>query len=267
MYEIERREEVTSTNDICLAWAKEGKSGHRVCSAGKQTKGRGRNGRSWVSEEKVGLYLSVLERPECETATAPLFSLAMGLAAVKAVEEVSGLKAKLKWPNDLVVNGKKLSGILAQMGLSGNRVDYVVMGIGVNLFQKMFPDEIAETATSILLEKGFSQAGQAEKGCMQNSQATQELFREKLENAIVKWWKTYYNQVLTDQSFSGLKEEYERCLANIGREVTVLDPAGEYRGICKGISDEGGLLVQTADHTLHEVRSGEVSVRGIYGYV
>lgn len=267
MYEIERREEVTSTNDICLDWAKEGKSGHRVCCAGKQTKGRGRNGRSWVSEEKVGLYLSVLERPECKTDTAPLFSLAMGLAAVKAVEEVCGLKPGLKWPNDLVLGGKKLSGILAQMGLRGNQVDHVVVGIGVNLFQESFPEEIRKTATSIFLEGGFPETGSAEDGQAKEDQVLRELFREKLENAIVKWWETYYNHVLQNQSFAGLKEEYEQHLANLGREVTVLDPAGEYRGRCKGVNAEGSLLVETEDHILHEIRSGEVSVRGIYGYV
>ncbi|MGN0170943.1 MAG: biotin--[acetyl-CoA-carboxylase] ligase [Lachnospiraceae bacterium] len=252
MYEIERREEVTSTNDICLLWAKEGKSGHRVCCAGKQTKGRGRNGRNWISQEKVGLYLSVLERPDCSITTAPLFSLAMGLAGVRAVEEVSGLTPKLKWPNDLVIGGKKLSGILSQMGLEKDRVDYVICGIGINLFQDSFPDEIADTATSILLENG---------------QQPDDFFREKLENSIVKWWETYYNHVMQNQSFAGLKEEYEQCLANLGQEVRVLDPAGEYSGICKGIDQEGSLLVETADHVLHKVRSGEVSVRGIYGYV
>lgn len=252
MYEIERREEVTSTNDICLAWAAEGKSGHRVCCAQKQTKGRGRNGRTWISREKVGLYLSVLERPDCEVSVAPLFSLAMGLAAVRAVEEVSGLTPQLKWPNDLVIGGKKLSGILSQMGMKKNRVDYVVSGIGINLFQSSFPEEIADTATSIRLENG---------------QQPEDAFREKLENSIVKWWESYYNHVLQNQSFAGLKEEYEQCLVNLGREVTVLEPAGEYRGICKGINEEGSLLVETAEKKIREIRSGEVSVRGIYGYV
>ncbi len=252
MYRFDRREEVTSTNDVCLENAKNGDPGNYVCSAKRQTKGRGRNGRSWVSEEKVGLYMSILERPGCSTAVAPIFSLAMGLAACKALEEIAGIQPKLKWPNDLVINGKKLSGILAQMLLNGSEIDCVVIGIGVNLFQKTFPAEISKTATSLYLETGIEE---------------DDIFREKIEKSIVKWWETYYNQVLLDNGFVTIREEYRKICANIGKEVRVLDPKEEYQGICEDVGDDGSLLVRTSDGALHEIRCGEVSVRGIYGYI
>lgn len=252
MYRIERRDEVTSTNDICIEKAHEGLEGHYVCSARMQTKGRGRNGRSWVSEDRVGLYLSIMERPSCSPQVAPLFSLVMGLAAYQAVKEVAGIEVQLKWPNDLVVHGKKLSGILAQMELNGGEVGCVVVGIGVNLFQKTFPVEIEKTATSVFLETG---------------QEESDIFYEKLEKSIVKWWETYYNQVLSDKGFQGLKCQYEEICVNIGKEILVLDPKEEYQGICEGITEDGSLIVRKKDDTLTYIRCGEVSVRGIYGYV
>ncbi|MCR4956907.1 MAG: biotin--[acetyl-CoA-carboxylase] ligase [Lachnospiraceae bacterium] len=252
MYTLDRREEVTSTNDVCKEMAAKGTEGKYACSAMEQTKGRGRLGRTWVSEKNVGLYMSILERPHFAPEVAPLLSVAAGMAVVHAVKEVAGLKAQLKWPNDVVVNGKKLCGILAEMELEGNHIEYVVVGIGVNLFHKTFPEEIKETATSISLETGMEE----------NS-----MFREKMEKSIVKWWETYYNQVLQDKSIRGFKEEYLGLLANYKEKVRVLDPAGEYTATCIGVDEDGSLLVKTEDRIEKKVRSGEVSVRGIYGYV
>lgn len=257
MYQIDRRDKVGSTNDVCLEHGAKGGLEHYVCCAAMQTKGRGRLGRTWESPSETGVYLSVMERPKISAKLAPILSLLMGLAACKAVEEVSLAKPKLKWPNDLVLNGKKLSGILAQMQLSGDEIDYVVVGIGVNLFQTEFPEEISKTATSLLLEDGI------EASEMENKSD----FREKMENAIVKWWATYYNQFMQEQSFASFLEEYKSLSANIDKRVRVLDPNGEYEGMCRDLTQSGELIVELDDGTKRVIRSGEVSVRGIYGYV
>ena len=257
MYTLDRRQEVTSTNDICMEQGRQKRPGNYVCIARCQTKGRGRQGRDWFSQKDTGIYMSFLERPDCRIDLAPQLSLVMGLAAVKAIEETTGLKASLKWPNDLVIEGRKLSGILAQMQLEHNKIDYIVVGIGINLFQESFPDDLCH-ATSILLE--YKKQGRI-------LGENRDTFREKIENAIVKWWETYYNQIIRANSFEGIKEEYEACLANLGKDVMVLDPQGEFRATCLGISKDGALLVERQNHTIEEIRSGEVSVRGIYGYI
>lgn len=256
MYQIDRREEVTSTNDICMEEGARGKERY-VCSARCQTKGRGRLGRSWLSKKNEGIYLSILERPKCETSFVPQLSLVMGIAAAKALEQVTGLSVKLKWPNDIVVDGKKLSGILAQMQLDGDQIDYVVIGIGINLFHEAFPEDLPY-ATSVWLE--YQKIGR-------KMPDDPEQLREKIENAIVKLWETYYNQIMQANSFSVMKQEYEDYLINMDQEVIVLDPKGEYGGRCLGVSPNGGLLVQTDQDGVKEITSGEVSVRGIYGYI
>lgn len=257
MYKIERRQTVTSTNDVCMEHGARGGKEHYVCCAGMQTKGRGRNGREWISPDATGLYLSIMERPDMDANLAPMLSIVMGLAAVRAVEEVSLVKPKLKWPNDLVVDGKKISGILAQMQLTGESIDYVVIGIGINMFQTEFPEEIAKKATSLLLEQGIREAD------LKNS----SIFREKMENSIVKWWETYYNQFMQVKSLEPFIEEYRKASVNIDKRVKILDLKESYTGTCLGITKGGELVVELEDHTKKIVRSGEVSVRGIYGYV
>ena len=154
----------------------------------------------------------------------------------------------IKWPNDIVLRGKKVCGILTELILQKNVIDYVVIGVGINVHNSYFPSEIADTATSLELELGHGVA------------------RERLVEQVLQEFEKCYALFLQAGDLQLLKEDYQKLSANKGREVCVLDPHGEYRGIAKGITDDGELVVETKEGT-RLVSGGEVSVRGIYGYV
>lgn len=214
-----------------------------------QTMGKGRRGRVWETPEGVNIAMSFLIKPEFEPGKASMLTLLAAIAVVKATEEVAGLECQIKWPNDVVINGKKYCGILTEMSSEPDFIHYVIVGIGINANTESFPEDIAKTATSVYLEKG------------------EKISRAKLVAAILKYFEQYYERFEEALDMSPFMEEYNCLLAGYGQEVRVLDPNGEYTGISKGINNQGELLVEKEDRTLTEVYAGEVSVRGIYGYV
>lgn len=163
----------------------------------------------------------------------------------KRIEKVS---CRIKWPNDIVINGKKICGILTEMILNKNQIDAVILGIGINVSNTCFSDEISSTASSLYLETGLGWD------------------KEQLIEEIWNWFEFYYDLFLETKDLCRLKAEYEAFLVNKNEKVKVLDPHGEYTGMAKGITNTGELLVDTGT-TIKIVASGEVSVRGIYGYV
>lgn len=253
VYNIHQVEETTSTNEVCMLLGQDGEKEHYVLVAESQTEGRGRLGRNWESEKGKGIYMSILERPNLSPDKSPMLSIVMGLAARTAIEETTGMQCQLKWPNDLVFHGKKVSGILAQMKVkNADRVDFIVIGIGVNLFQQAFDAELREKATSLFLE-GYCKAEEKE-------------LKAKLIQKLVTCWKKYYLEFLKTGDLSDFLNEYHRYLANKDQVVRVHDSQGEYTGIAEGINSVGELLVRT-ENEIRYVNSGEVSVRGVYGYV
>lgn len=244
---IERIDTIDSTNEELVRRGRGGGMPQGLIAT-EQTAGKGRLGRSWVSTEGEGLYMSILIRPDIAVEKAPLLSLIMGLAAARAVKDVTGIEAKLKWPNDLVIDGKKVAGILAASEIKNGNLDFVVIGIGVNMFQKQFPEEIAATATSLKL-----------------SGAT--FIREDLENSIVKSFNRYYDIFIHEESFRAFMDEYNSLTVNVGRRVKIIEPDNEYEAESMGVNDDGELIVRTDRGELKTIRSGEVSVRGVYGYI
>ena len=229
--------------------------------AKKQTDGRGRVGRTWQSEEG-GLFFSLYLRPNVEADKASMLTIIMAVAVEKAIKrylseyvvwEVGGkCEIAIKWPNDILLNKKKIVGILTtlQMDPGGTDGGYgVVVGVGVNTNQKTFSEDLLDKATSVYNEIGIS----------------------ILDEILLKYIEEYFMQAYTtfeqDGSLAFLKDAYEALLVNKGREVRVLDPAGEYQALAQGINDSGHLLVTKEDGRTCEVYAGEVSVRGIYGYV
>ena len=178
-----------------------------------------------------------------------MLTLVTALAVTDGIREVTGLEAAIKWPNDVVVRGKKVAGILTEMSTDLDRIEFVVIGIGINVNTNSFPEEIREVATSLAIEQG------------------KETARTPIIAAVWKQFARYEKLFEEKGSFTALKERYEALLANRGREVRVLDPDGEYFGVAEGITEGGELLVRREDQSLTAVRSGEVSVRGIYGYI
>ena len=178
-----------------------------------------------------------------------MITLISALAVADGIREVSGLDSVIKWPNDVVVSGKKVCGILTEMSSEIDHVNYVVPGIGINVNTESFPEDIRQVATSIYLETGRKEN------------------RSRLIGAILRHYEQYYDIFMQKKDMTDLLDVYNRRLANAGTGVRVLDPAGEYTGTALGINRRGELLVETESGEVKEVMSGEVSVRGIYGYV
>lgn len=242
-------EETDSTNNEIRRLAEQGAPHGTLAVAERQLGGKGRRGRVWTSPAGVGIWMSMLLRPQIDPMAASMLTLVMALATRKGIENATGLRSEIKWPNDLVLNKKKICGILTEMSTELMEIQYVIPGTGINVNQTEFPDDIKATATSLRIESGKVQK------------------RSEIIAAIMEAFEGYYDTFIETQDMSGLIEEYNANLVNLGNEVCVLDPAGEYRGVSEGINKDGALLVRLADGTLKEIISGEVSVRGVYGYV
>ena len=240
---------IESTNKKAGLLAREGAPHGTLVTADVQEAGVGRRGRSWSSEKDAGIYMSMVLRPEIDTNHASMLTLVAAMAVQKAMEQMCETEVPMiKWPNDIVLNKKKVCGILTELSLVGADIEFVIIGIGINVNNKAFPEEISETASSLFLELG------------------REIDRELLITKVWDHFKVYYEQFLKTKDISLFQEEYEKVLVNKEENVRVLDPLGEYTGVAKGVTSTGELIVDTeGERTL--VSGGEVSVRGIYGYV
>ncbi|MCR4896371.1 MAG: biotin--[acetyl-CoA-carboxylase] ligase [Lachnospiraceae bacterium] len=244
-----------STNLQAKAEAEQGAPEGTVFLADEQTAGRGRRGRSWNSPAGKNIYFSLLLRPEVEPEQAPVLTLLMALSIAKALEEIAvrmhlpeGAHPLIKWPNDVVMGGRKINGTLTEMSAEPGFVHYVVIGVGINVKKQDFPEELQATAGT--LEDAF---GSAPRRC-------------ELTARILEHFEELYERYLKERSAAFCREEYESFLVSKGRTVRVLDPAGEYEATALGIDGRGQLLVRTADGETRAVYAGEVSVRGLYGY-
>ena len=239
--------ETDSTNLWIKRLAKEGAPEGTLALAEFQSAGRGRLGRSWEVPEGTSVMMSILLRPKFEPQYAPMLTLVMGMAVAKAVKKL-GFDVSIKWPNDVVVSHKKICGILTEMGVRDGKIDYAVIGVGINVNIKEFPEEMADKATSLYLESG------------------REFDRNQIPGLVMEAFEEYYEKFAATCDLSGLKVEYESILANYNQPVRVLAKE-PYEGVARGITDGGELLVEKNDGTIVAVSAGEVSVRGLYSYV
>ena len=239
--------EIDSTNLWIKRLAKEGAPEGTLALAEFQSAGRGRLGRSWEVPEGTSVMMSILLRPKFEPQYAPTLTLVMGMAVAKAVKNL-GFDVSIKWPNDVVVSHKKICGILTEMGVRDGKIDYAVIGVGINVNIKEFPEEMVDKATSLYLESG------------------KEFDRSQIPGLVMEAFEKYYEKFAATCDLSGLKEEYESILANYNQPVRVLAKE-PYEGVARGITDGGELLVEKTDGTIVAVSAGEVSVRGLYSYV
>lgn len=238
-----------STNIRIKQLAESGAIHGTLAVADMQEGGKGRRGRSWYSEAGTGVWMSILLRPEFAPEQASMITLVAALSVATAINEKSGLSAKIKWPNDIVVCGKKVCGILTEMSLEADYISYVVCGIGINVNHKDFPKDISGTATSLAIE------------------CDKKINRAELIASVWKHFESYYERFCEAGDMSLLAEQYNDMIVNNGRFVRVLDPKGEWSGKAVGINNKGELLIEKEDGSICEVYSGEVSVRGVYGYV
>lgn len=214
----------------------------------KQTAGRGRSGHTWSSPSGSSIALSVLLRPQTTADEIPMITLIAAMAVASAIDKASGVNTAIKWPNDVLIGDKKVCGILTELDIRDN-VKSLIVGIGVNISQESFPEEIEKVATSLLIETGLF------------------VDKEVLAGLLAEELEKYYELFLETKDMSKLKDEYSSKLVNMDKEVKVLDPSMNITGIARGIDSEGQLLVETSDGVIHHIYAGEVSVRGIYGYV
>ena len=240
-----RYETVDSTNTVCKTLAQQGAEDGTAVIAARQTAGRGRMGRGFESPAGLGLYLSMLWRPVASPeGLLPLTAMVSASAAL-AIRRVTGADVRIKWPNDLVLNGKKLVGILTEVSLADGGVDYVVVGIGVNLRQRPddFSPEVARIATSL-----EAQSYPAD--------------RAALETALAEALCQAFGHLHTPEVYAA---DYRRLCLNLGQTLRIPDTGETVTAL--DIDRQYGLVVRRRDGTVDTLRCGEVSVRGLYGYV
>ena len=242
-------DEIGSTNNEAKAAGDKGGVDGTLFVADMQTAGKGRRGREWKSPKGENIYMSLLLRPQIAPDQASMLTLVIALSLAQAVREMLGLDVGIKWPNDIVIGGKKICGILTEMTCEITAINYVVIGIGINVNQRKFPDDIKDTATSLTLEMGAA------------------VDRSQLIALTLQYFETNYELFVKEKSLRSLVDAYNEICVNCGKRVRVLEPGNEYEADSRGINEEGELIVRTDDGKIRHIYAGEVSVRGIYGYV
>ena len=242
---------IDSTNTKAQELAEKGYPSGTLVVADKQESGKGRRGRSWVSPSGTGIFMTLMIKPDINPNNASMLTLVAALAVAKAITSVTGEEAMIKWPNDIVVNGKKVCGILTEGSLSAETLQcaYAVLGIGINVHNESFPEEISQMASSLMIEAGGKR-----------------FHRAQIIAETMSYFEQYYDTFLKTQDLSALVREYDELLVNRNKSVRVLDPKEPFDGKAMGITPKGELIVDTWE-SRKLVSSGEVSVRGIYGYV
>lgn len=250
---IQFYKETDSTNLRAKQAGEQGEPHGTLVVAETQTAGRGRRGRGWVSPPGSSIYMSLMLRPSFEPDKAPMLTLIMAYSVARALgaclAEDGGEKIQIKWPNDIVLNGKKLVGILTEMSTQIDYINHVVIGVGINVNREEFPEEIKETATSLRIEAGR---------CFKRAPLIVETMRQ---------FEGTYEQFERCQDLAFLQEKYNGLLVNCGNDVMIHDARQSYQARALGINEKGELMVRREDGSVEAVYAGEVSVRGIYGYV
>lgn len=230
-----------STNTIALRLASEGADHGTVVVAEEQTAGRGRLGRVWYSEKSSGIYVSVLLRPPLAPAAAPAITLMAGLAAQAAIERSTGLVTDIRWPNDLLLKGKKLCGILTEMSAEVDRLHAVVIGIGINVNHHQIPEELRPIATSLRLETGKVQS------------------RVQVLAALLKELEHHY-QVLLQQGTTAIVSRWTAVSSYArGKRIVVRTSAGEFRATTAGLEPTGALRIRYDDGREEPLLAGEIA--------
>lgn len=239
--------EVASTNTLAKEMASQGAPHGTVLIAGSQTGGRGRMGRSFASAGGKGIYMSVILRPMCAAEELMHLTCAVAVSICDAVEEICGVRPSVKWINDLVLGKKKLGGILTELSIHQGAVQYAVVGVGLNCTQKSedFPEEIRDIALSLQ-----SYTGNA-------------VDIPKLTAAMINSLWEMDKHLLSRDFMAAYKKD---CIT-LGKEISVVKADKRSYGKAVDLDAQGGLLVQYPDGTKETVQSGEVSVRGMYGYL
>jgi BirA family transcriptional regulator, biotin operon repressor / biotin---[acetyl-CoA-carboxylase] ligase len=236
-------QETTSTNDVIEKLARDNVPEGVVVFAESQSKGRGRLGRKWFSPAQKGLWFSILLRPKLRPQEATQLTVAAATALRRAIERATGLKAKIKWPNDILINGKKSAGILTELTAELDRVKHVILGIGVdvNFSAADLPTELRKLATSLKIETGKT------------------ISRGDLAVQILRELDHDYTRICSGK-FESVADEWEEQCQTIGHSVTIQIGERRFHGRAESLDDDGALLLRTQYGQLERITGGDVTV-------
>lgn len=248
-YNVVYEDEIDSTNTRAKIMAEEGSPDRTLVVADMQKAGKGRKGRSFESLKGQGVFMTLMLRPDILPKNASMLTIIAATAVRMAVHEVYGIDFGIKWPNDIIYDGRKVCGILTEMNTEMDSINYVVVGIGININNESFSEELSKVATSIKMITGKVQDN-----------------RDVLIAKVIKYFEKYYEVFLTKENLSIIRDDYDPYLVNAGKMVSVIGFKETFEAKAIGIDDYGELIIER-DGVRDKVVSGEVSVRGIYGYV
>jgi BirA family biotin operon repressor/biotin-[acetyl-CoA-carboxylase] ligase len=233
--------EVASTNTLAMGLAAEGAPEGTVVIAEVQTQGRGRVGRKWISP-KGNLYLSVILRPNIPIHKAPLITLTGAVAVASAIRKVCGLEAGIKWPNDILLSGKKVSGLLTEMSAEQDRIRHIVLGIGVDVNMEMdeLPPEVRSLTTTLASEAGSK---------INRNGLLQQILRD-----LERWYHTFI------KNDADVLEEWKALNLTVGNRITVSGAGESLNGLAQGVDRDGRLIVRLDDGTIRTVAAGDVTI-------
>ncbi|WP_042277241.1 biotin--[acetyl-CoA-carboxylase] ligase [[Clostridium] dakarense] len=237
---------IDSTNDYAKKIANEKEDGTVIISE-EQTKGKGRLGRQWHSKSHDGIWMSIILKPDIMPYKAPFITLIAGASIVKALNNL-GVKTLIKWPNDIILNNKKISGILTELSAEIERVNHIVLGMGINVKTMEFSQEICDIATS-LYKEGY------------------KVSRVDIVRNILDEFERLYIDYVKNNSKEETLKICRQYSAIIGKDIYILNGDNKEQVKCLDINEDGNLIVEKQDKTIREIMSGEVSIRGIKGYV
>ncbi|MBN2255066.1 MAG: biotin--[acetyl-CoA-carboxylase] ligase [Deltaproteobacteria bacterium] len=241
--EIHHLRETVSTNTFARELASNGAAEGTLVVSETQTGGKGRLGRTWFSPFGEGIYLSFILRPAVSPAEAPKLTLMTAVALAETLHSGAGLHVSIKWPNDILIGGKKLAGILTEISTEMDAVDYVVIGLGINVNTVSFPSEIRENATSILIETG------------------KEHSRSSLMKDFLKWFEEYY-ELFQRADIEPILDRWRQFSQIAGRRITVENIGGMTSGTALDIDKDGFLMVEDNNGQIHRIYSGDITLNG-----
>ena len=239
-------ETIDSTNDYAKKVALQESEGTVIISE-EQTKGKGKIGRKWYSKSKEGIWMSIILKPNIMPQKSPFITLIAGASIAKALNDL-GVEITIKWPNDIIINNKKMAGILTELSAEIEKINYIVLGIGINVKTMEFSQEISEIATSLYKEG--------------HKISRVDIVRNILEE-FEKLYLKYINEDSKEETLN-ICRDYS---AIIGKDVYLIRDEEKELVRCLDMNQEGNLVVRTKDNIIKEIMSGEVSIRGVKGYV
>ncbi|WP_088007585.1 biotin--[acetyl-CoA-carboxylase] ligase [Indiicoccus explosivorum] len=240
---IDYHETVVSTQIIAHQLAQEGAPGGTAVLAESQSAGRGRLARPWDSAFGKGIWMSVILRPDVPPQKAPQFTLVTAVAVVRAIEETTGLRPEIKWPNDILLNGRKCTGILTELQADMDRIHALIIGIGLNVNQERgdFAEEVQGIASSLRIGKG------------------EAVSRQDLIRSIFRHLERY-TELYISQGFTPLKSLWEGYSVTLGKRIRASSPREVLEGLAMGITPDGVLELKTDDGKIHQIYSADIEL-------